>query len=592
MNPSPPKSYEELEAGYKKAKQTNVLLKKAVLQEQDHSRGLEKSVEDLEQRFKTQQRQLREAMETIDRLELSNQRLAKKLSDIAPASLSPQTSLMKSPSPSGAAAGSMAPLQAGQQPMEGGGSLTGQKYDMEEVMGEVIQAKMQENASLIDKMESEKELHEQAIKTMETKVNAVKISAEKKENELRDELSGLTEKFRAVEEEKERALEEVRSLKLEAKQNSESGMMREHELTAKLEAAERELKNWESKVTFNESKSAVLSKWNAHQRLRVAEAVQQQGGSEPAVLMAHAQMRSKAGEFMKMLNGVMEGEHMAEVGIGYAEGLKMKQEREEIMKRYLEAQEKVSKMEVEIAKLTAERQAFLETLHTPRKPSAVSPIPSEVLSSVTPLSPSRSDLSSDHEHSPSISSSTEGEELQSQQAQQAPAPITWFKVVNTPETTSALQMTTEETEREQRTKQYYESLVLYHSSKAQQADARAQGVIKELDTSREKEALLTKEAASSQTLVGKLSEELSIVRDDLASTRQNYEGQLAAMSEHVVNLNESVASLDSKLAGVKACKVLCRKCTGWNTIGWLLSDGQNGKLCSHGNHATQSFLVS
>lgn len=59
---------------------------------------------------------------------------------------------------------------------------------------------------------------------------------------------------------------------------------------------------------------------------------------------------------------------------------------------------------------------------------------------------------------------------------------------------------------------------------------------------------------------------------------------MATLTEHLIHLNEKVAAQEDELETVKSFRVRCAKCKTWNTIGWLMTEGQNGQLCSGGNH--------
>lgn len=72
--------------------------------------------------------------------------------------------------------------------------------------------------------------------------------------------------------------------------------------------------------------------------------------------------------------------------------------------------------------------------------------------------------------------------------------------------------------------------------------------------------------------------------EDIESTKINYEQQLAAMTEHMVKLSDLTSSYEAELETLKSFKVRCGKCKTWNSIAWLLNEGQNGQICSHGNH--------
>ena len=40
------------------------------------------------------------------------------------------------------------------------------------------------------------------------------------------------------------------------------------------------------------------------------------------------------------------------------------------------------------------------------------------------------------------------------------------------------------------------------------------------------------------------------------------------------------------MSGMKNASVLCSVCRKWNTVGWLMVNGDNGRVCAHGNHAS------
>jgi len=73
-------------------------------------------------------------------------------------------------------------------------------------------------------------------------------------------------------------------------------------------------------------------------------------------------------------------------------------------------------------------------------------------------------------------------------------------------------------------------------------------------------------------------------KDDLLSTRKNYELQLQLLTEHLLSINEKLGRYEEEISRLKACRVLCGKCKTWNTIEWLLAEGKNGQRCTRGNH--------
>jgi protein phosphatase 1 regulatory subunit 21 len=73
-------------------------------------------------------------------------------------------------------------------------------------------------------------------------------------------------------------------------------------------------------------------------------------------------------------------------------------------------------------------------------------------------------------------------------------------------------------------------------------------------------------------------------KEELETTRENYETQLKLLTEHLVSLNEKIGTYEEELSQIKSFKVKCGKCSGWNTIGWLITEGKMGQRCSKGNH--------
>ena len=75
-------------------------------------------------------------------------------------------------------------------------------------------------------------------------------------------------------------------------------------------------------------------------------------------------------------------------------------------------------------------------------------------------------------------------------------------------------------------------------------------------------------------------------QEDLESTRKNYENQMKLLTEHLVQLNEKLSKQQEQMDRLKGHKVQCGRCGVWNTVGWLVTEGANGRKCSRGNHAS------
>jgi len=62
------------------------------------------------------------------------------------------------------------------------------------------------------------------------------------------------------------------------------------------------------------------------------------------------------------------------------------------------------------------------------------------------------------------------------------------------------------------------------------------------------------------------------------------ESQIKLLSDHLVELTDKIRKYEDELTVIKSHRVRCGKCKTWNTVGWLIDKGQNGRFCSRGNH--------
>merc|ERR1719277_2719204 len=93
-----------------------------------------------------------------------------------------------------------------------------------------------------------------------------------------------------------------------------------------------------------------------------------------------------------------------------------------------------------------------------------------------------------------------------------------------------------------------------------------------LDELREEESAKQALRDEAQSFKGKLES----VQEDMATTRKNYDNQLAMLTEHICTLSAKLSDKDSNLAGFQAQKVLCARCGMWNTMGKLLASDSWG----------------
>ncbi|CAK0801681.1 unnamed protein product [Prorocentrum cordatum] len=86
--------------------------------------------------------------------------------------------------------------------------------------------------------------------------------------------------------------------------------------------------------------------------------------------------------------------------------------------------------------------------------------------------------------------------------------------------------------------------------------------------------LLKEQEEAKQTLRDQVSskhEQLNGVLEDMATTRKNYDSQLAVLTEHICGLSQKISEKDESLASLQTQKVLCGHCGTWSVMGKLLS---------------------
>lgn len=156
---------------------------------------------------------------------------------------------------------------------------------------------------------------------------------------------------------------------------------------------------------------------------------------------------------------------------------------------------------------------------------------------------------------------------------------------------NSLNISTLDKESEQALREHYEAKMQQLASQMKASDSKAvqlfeqySSLLKALEEKEvERNFLLDQVKVSSQAA--------KEVKDDLESTRTNYDAQLRMLSELTLSREEKIQSLEAENGAVKGCKVSCGKCKTWNTIEWLLNDGRGGQRCVKGNHPLSTFLV-
>lgn len=155
---------------------------------------------------------------------------------------------------------------------------------------------------------------------------------------------------------------------------------------------------------------------------------------------------------------------------------------------------------------------------------------------------------------------------------------------------TSLNLSYDDKERERLLIDHYEQMLAQVTKRAQLADIKAVECQRGYDSVQAELANLSAELTTSKSECAKTAQALAKSQGDLETTRQNYESQMVALTEHIGGLNDTVAKLDEEITRLKGVRIQCGTCHGWNSLGYLVTNGMNGKICANGNHPTLSFM--
>jgi len=149
-----------------------------------------------------------------------------------------------------------------------------------------------------------------------------------------------------------------------------------------------------------------------------------------------------------------------------------------------------------------------------------------------------------------------------------------------------LNFTPEDKEREERINKFYETKMDQLTSQLKVADLKAmefydgyQKTLQELEKCIEQRDILENKLKNSLSTFNN-------TKEDLETTRTNYEQQMSVLSEHITLLNEKLGDQAEQLDELKSARIYCGKCKKWNTVDWLRTEGKNGAKCIGGNHGS------
>ncbi|KAH3732311.1 protein phosphatase 1 regulatory subunit 21 [Pelomyxa schiedti] len=150
---------------------------------------------------------------------------------------------------------------------------------------------------------------------------------------------------------------------------------------------------------------------------------------------------------------------------------------------------------------------------------------------------------------------------------------------------SKIGMTTEDRERENSLRKYYDSQIVHLTSQLQAADAKAVRLHENMHKAQDEIELLVRKRTDACAQLESANSQLT----NNEATKAAYEKQMQLLTETYIGLSEQVAQREAELRDIKSCQVQCAKCKVWNSVGYLVTDGKKGNQCSKGNHTTLTF---
>eukprot|EP00743_Colponemidia_sp_Colp-15_P008743 GILK01009529.1.p1 GENE.GILK01009529.1~~GILK01009529.1.p1 ORF type:complete len:890 (-),score=210.60 GILK01009529.1:74-2455(-) len=131
---------------------------------------------------------------------------------------------------------------------------------------------------------------------------------------------------------------------------------------------------------------------------------------------------------------------------------------------------------------------------------------------------------------------------------------------------------------------YLDNKLQQMNSQLQAADSRAIDLQAQLDRSKQTVIDKQKEQEALRATVDQARDTIANLQTEMDIWRQRFKENTDMLSEHAAQVAHELGIRDATLAAVQNHKVLCGVCKRWNTVGWLLQDGDNGKRCKGGEH--------
>lgn len=93
------------------------------------------------------------------------------------------------------------------------------------------------------------------------------------------------------------------------------------------------------------------------------------------------------------------------------------------------------------------------------------------------------------------------------------------------------------------------------------------------------------ERAALRDNVARTEAQLKSWNEDKDALHRGYQEQLLVLNDHLIKQTELISAKDNEITVLQNNRVRCVTCHGWNTVGWLMANGQ-GKRCQFGQHVS------
>jgi len=150
----------------------------------------------------------------------------------------------------------------------------------------------------------------------------------------------------------------------------------------------------------------------------------------------------------------------------------------------------------------------------------------------------------------------------------------------------SLQFSSEDKERENELRKFFETKINNATTQLYIAETKISRLTGQYSKTKEDLKKLTEERDKLQKELEAVQLNSKNLKEETETTKFTYEEQMNVLTEFISGQNEKISTQTEVLNEIKRSRVYCGRCKRWNTLEWLLDQGQNGKKCSGGNHGS------